>query len=524
MKIYLNCGDFMKFSFKSFLTNLLISLIVGLSTAFVIYYIAKSPLNRENGFEFIIPGIAAIVGLFVGIIFLLVIQFIQYKKNNAELIYRVQYIDSVTGAYNRNKFIIEVCKILKNIAPDKFVIAVLEINNFKVINELFGFDEGNKILNYIAYILKNNIYKNEVFARGNAGRFEMLLKSDSTQNIKARLEKIMDIITEYKIEGNPNSKFALSTCCGVYYITKQDMEDEGDREFKITHMLDRARIVLSEIRGKYINRCAFYDDEIKSRMIYENDMERALENKEFVVYIQPKYNLKTQTLTGGEALVRWKHATKGFLPPDEFIPLFEKNGFIIQLDMYVFENVCKMQKKWLDMGLNPVRISVNQSRLHLFKRDYVKSLKYIINKYDLPVDLIELEITENVVFESMEIISDVLKELREFGFTISMDDFGSGYSPLSMLKNLDVDVLKIDKSFLEETSNTKKGKDIVESIIDMAGKLGIETVAEGVETKEQVQFLQEHGCDIAQGYFYAMPMPIDIYEENELIKRKKTAQ
>ncbi len=490
-----------------FLTNIVISFFNGGKISLI---------NRD----YQINALAALAGLFLSITILLILNLIGIKKNDKRIIFEMAYIDKVTGIGNKNKFIIDSIDILLK-KENKYAAVVLEICNFEVINELFGFEEGNAILKYTANIIKENVFEDEAFARASAGKFNLLIKYDDDEGVKTRLEMIMDDISEYKRNDESNSKCSVSACCGIYIVNDEDIyESYSEMEFNISHIIGRAKFALLEVSGKYINRCAFYNEEIRSQFIYESDMEYALKNNEFVVYIQPKYDIKDHKLTGGEALVRWNHHEKGFLPPDKFVPLFEKNGFIVDLDMYVFETVCKMQRRWMDMGVDPVRISVNQSRMHLFKRDYVDTLKGILDKYNVPAELIELEITETVAFESMDVISEVLKRLHDIGFKISMDDFGSGYSSLNMLKNLNVDVLKIDKGFFEETSNTKRGQDIIESIIDMASKLGIETVAEGVETLEQVELLQGNGCDVAQGYFYAMPMPIDEYEAKELFGKK----
>lgn len=490
------------------------------------FFITNAVINLFSGNDFsfvnndyLINILAALAGLFVSITALLIINLKGIRKNDKKLIYEMAYIDKITGVGNKNKFIADVIDILikKN---NRYALAVVEISNFEVINELFGVEKGNDILRYTADVIKYNMFEDETFGRASAGRFNLLIKYDDDAGVRTRLEMIMDDICEYKTS-DENSKCAVISCCGVYVIKDEDIYDSyNEMEFNISHIIGRAKFALLEVSGKHINCCSFYNDEIRSQFIYESDMEYALKNNEFVVYIQPKYDIKDHSLTGGEALIRWNHHEKGFLPPDKFVPIFEKNGFIVDLDMYVFETVCKMQRKWLDMGVKPVRISVNQSRIHLFKRDYVDNLKSILDKYDVPAELIELEITETVAYESMDVISEVLKRLHDIGFKISMDDFGSGYSSLNMLKNLDVDVLKIDKGFFEETANTKRGQDIIESIIDMASKLGIETVAEGVETIEQVELLQGNGCDVAQGYFYAMPMPIEEYEEKELMSKK----
>ena len=498
-----------------------IIVVAGIAVFFITNFLIDN-INLSANDGNIIDVLSVILGVLASIAVFLFMRVRNIKNSDNKIMYQMAYVDKITGAYNKDKFVMEAAKIVSE-KKDRYAAVVIEINNFDIINEMFGFDEEERFLKHIAEVIKNNIADDEIFARENAGRFLMLVKFFDNNDIKKRLKIVMDEISEYKAADKINSKYLPSSCCGIYIIEDSDIvENNEEIEFGVGHALSRAKFALSEIIGKNVNSCYFYDEEIRNQMFFENDMESALANKEFIVYIQPKYDIKSHTLTGGEALIRWNHHEKGFLSPDKFVPVFEKNGFIVELDMYVFETVCKMQKKWLEMGLDPVKISVNQSRLHLYNPNYVETLEGIIKKYDVPARLIELEITESVAFDNIELISDVLRRLHEIGFTISMDDFGSGYSSLNMLKNLDVDVLKIDKEFFEETANTKRGQDIIESIIGMASKLGIETVAEGVETIEQSEFLQGNGCDIAQGYFYAMPMSLDDYEGNELIKRAKS--
>ena len=494
-----------------FVTNFIVCVIEGREKVFINENISVNILSFFLGF-------------FISVIVMLFMNLIAIKRSDKKHIYEMAYIDKVTGLGNKNKFILETAGVLtKN--KEKYAVVVLEVNNFEVINEHFGLDEGDAILKYIADILKANIFEGEIVSRAGAGRFNLLIKYDDNDGVKTRLEMLMDDISEYRRTDTEISKCSVTSCCGIYIINDTDIFNNlKETEFNISNVIGRAKFALSQILGKYMNYCAFYDEETRNQLISDSDVEYAIKNNEFVVYIQPKYDIKDHTLSGGEALVRWNHHSKGFLTPDKFVPVFEKNGFIVDLDMFVFETVCKMQRKWLDMGVNPVRISVNQSRMHLFKRDYVENLKEILDKYSLPAELIELEITETIAFESMDVISEVLKRLHDIGFKISMDDFGSGYSSLNMLKNLDVDVLKIDKGFFEETSNSKRGQDIIESIIDMASKLGMETVAEGVETVEQAELLQENGCDIAQGYFYAMPMPISDYENLQISNKKDSGE
>lgn len=256
----------------------------------------------------------------------------------------------------------------------------------------------------------------------------------------------------------------------------------------------------------------------------EDNMEHALENNEFIVYFQPKVELKTNKIAGAEALVRWQNSKKELIPPNEFIPIFEKNGFITKLDIYVFEEVCKTIRKWLNEGINPIPVSVNLSRMHLQNPNFLKKYKEIQEKYEVPADLLEIELTETLVFENFEQLKKVIDDIHQMGFSCSIDDFGSGYSSLNLLKEIPVDILKLDRIFFSK-KNDKRGNSVIESIISLAKKLNMTTISEGVETISQVEFLRKADCDLVQGYVYSKPLAKDDFEitflKNENIQVKK---
>jgi len=254
----------------------------------------------------------------------------------------------------------------------------------------------------------------------------------------------------------------------------------------------------------------------------EDDMDRALVNKEFKVYLQPKMNSAEETLAGAEALVRWIHPEEGFIPPNRFIPIFEQNGFIVKLDDYMLEEVSHLQAQWLSEGRKTVPISVNISRTHFTREDLAEHICRIVDKYGVPHNLIELELTESAFFDDKNLLLDTVRKMQELGFIVSMDDFGSGYSSLNSLKELHLDVLKIDaeffrgldeESFREGNNIEERGLLIVAEVIDLAKKLNMQIVAEGIESREQVDFLVSQECDLIQGYFFAKPMPVEEYAE-----------
>ena len=265
------------------------------------------------------------------------------------------------------------------------------------------------------------------------------------------------------------------------------------------------------------NKIAFFDVEMNNQRIWErkveDDMSRALANKEFQVYLQPKISTTEEVLAGAEALVRWIHPQEGFIPPNKFIPIFESNGFITKLDDYMLEEVASLQAQWIAQKRKIVPISVNISRAHFTRSDLATHISSIVDKYKVPHNVIELELTESAFFDDKKLLLNTIKQLRESGFSVSMDDFGAGYSSLNSLKEMQIDVLKIDADFFRGANAEERGMLIVSEVIDLAKKLDMKIVAEGIESREQVDFLTEQECDLIQGYFFAKPMPVAEFVE-----------
>ena len=299
---------------------------------------------------------------------------------------------------------------------------------------------------------------------------------------------------------------------GVYVIENKDMP--------FPEMIDRAKLALKETlrqAGSKL-RYAFYDDAARSRMFREKQlsdvMEDALKNREFQVYLQPKYHLPEEKIGGAEALVRWCSRAEGMIYPDEFIPLFEKNGFVVTLDLWVFEEVCRTLCSWTERGVKPVKISVNCSRVHFKNEKFLQAYLAIADQYQIDRSLIEIELTESVVFEDTERLIKIIEQIRAAGFGCSMDDFGSGYSSLNLIQSIPVDTLKIDKVFFKDkTMELDRLKAVVGGIIRMSHSLSMVTVAEGVEYREQVEMLKQEGCDYIQGYIFDKPMNIASFEQ-----------
>lgn len=427
------------------------------------------------------------------------------NKNKME---KLAYFDKLTGCYNKNMFIKIIESKIKNQQWD-YAVVILDINNFKYVNELFGFEEGNLLLKHIVKILNENIKPDEIFSRSVADKFLLMLKFSDEKELLVRLENIMDLISQYSIRNNRS--YSVISSAGVNVININDKIKD------IELIIDHANVVLNKIKGRHVNSCSFYDDVLHKKEVskkeLENNMESALKNEEFVVFLQPKFLLETECIMGAEALVRWNSPTRGLVPPDSFIPLFEQNGFVIELDMYVLNKVCETLNMWKNCGYTIFPVSVNQSRMHLYEINYIEKLLKILQKNNIKPELIILEVTENVAFNNTNDLKKMLEKLREIGFSISMDDFGSGYSSLNILKELPIDELKLDRIFLQDSEDKERGDAIITKVMELSKCLNIKTVTEGVETAVQAEFLKNAGCDIAQGYYYARPMPIDDFEK-----------
>ena len=418
-----------------------------------------------------------------------------YKTNNLKnkeysrkekFFYQNRY-SSMNNNYKERK------KLNKNLTQNNYLI-VLDIDNFKSFNKKYGHKKGNELLNKIGEILKENLNENAIIARLANDAFGIIFeeKEDINQTIK-KLERKLSYI---KIE---KEEYHIYLSIGIYKIKKDEKE--------ISKILDKALIAHNKVKGNYNVQYMIFDEELEKNLEREHEielnMQKALENEEFIIYYQPKVEISTEKIKGAEALVRWKSKDK-MIPPNEFIPLFEKNQFIIKLDTYVFEKVCKDISNWKKEYKNIPLISINVSKEHLIEEDFVDEYLKIVNKYKIKPNELEIEITESIATEKN--ITEIIKKLKKVGFIVSIDDFGTGYSSLSMLQEMPIDVIKIDKKFIDQINFENKTKNIVQYIVLIAKKLEIKTLAEGVESSEQVKYLKELGCEFVQGYYYFKPL------------------
>lgn len=411
--------------------------------------------------------------------------------------------DPLTEIPNLKKFSIDAEYMIKNNRDKQYAMVVFDIDRFRIINDLFGAREGDRVLNYMGCILKSHIKKPDLYCRMYADQFAILMEYKTDREFDNLSKIISNEISQYPI------RFEVMLSFGVCKV-----DNPGTA---ITTLCDHASLAKKTIKGNILKLLSFYDETIRLRSIedqdIENEMNMALVNDQFQMFLQPKVAIASTEVVGAEALVRWVHPKKGIIPPDRFIPLFEKNGFIIKLDYHIWEKAFATLRKWLDIGFDPVPISVNVSRLHIHNTNLVDVFVRLSKKYKVPTNLIELELTETVLFDNIKELTHVVQDLKREGFVLSIDDFGSGYSSLHMLKDVPVDVLKIDRGFLNEIVDTERGKTVIRYTIDMAKQLNMDIVAEGVENFKQAEFLYNAGCEIAQGYFYSEPIPTQKFEQ-----------
>ena len=425
----------------------------------------------------------------------------QGKLNGVVVDYLATY-DELTGIYNKQAFYAKTKEMLLDNPDKNFDLLRINIERFKVLNDLFGESTGDKLLRYIGKFLKEINLPLCVSGRLYADNFVVCYeagKGDSRRMINT-LQMVAD---SFAI----NNRTILSF--GLYRI--------DDKTLPVSVMCDRANMALWKAKGNFKNPYCEYDEKMRQQVLKEqkiiNAMERAIQNKEFTLYLQPKYDIEKGTIIGAEALVRWISLENGFISPGDFIPVFENNGFVYEVDKFIWEESCRYLRKWLDEGREVHPISVNVSRIDLYTPKLVQHLVNLREKYQLPSQYLELEITESAYTEDPEQIITITRQLREAGFVILMDDFGTGYSSLNMLKDIQIDVLKLDMGFLKSSDYSAKGGNILTAILKMAESLKMQTIAEGVETKEQVEFLKSIGCRYVQGFYYSKPLPVGEFEK-----------
>ncbi|MBQ8625518.1 MAG: EAL domain-containing protein [Agathobacter sp.] len=420
---------------------------------------------------------------------------------NIQNIQNLASLDYLTGLVNRRG----IYEYYASLDKESLIHAMfIDIDNFKRVNDIYGHSIGDKLLICISQLILDHT---KSFAARMGGDEYVVLFDDSCSE-----ECIIDI-SEKMLAGMQTLDFRkdilslVSLSIGI--VMNQSVSQQLD------DILAKCDAAMYQAKYDGKNRYMIYKEFDKTIEISRNielEMEGALKNGEFQVYFQPKVNMITTDLYGAEALSRWVHPVDGIRPPISYIPLFEKNGFISKLDMHIYEEVCRIKATWIGKAYEHIPVSVNMSRLHLYDRQFPDKLIAIAEKYNIPPKELEIEITESVFIKDSSEMILMVNRLRKQGFLVSIDDFGSGFSALNLLKDLPVDTIKLDREFLHVSSNTSRGKKVIRNVISMCRDLKMDVVTEGIETKEQIDFITSCGCPIAQGFYYAPPLP-----ENEFV-------
>ena len=456
--------------------------------------------------------IESIVSILIVIILMLLICFLigKFVIYEQQQMLKLAFEDSLTQAPNERFFSSNAVKLLRDYPDIAYRVICFDIQNFRYLNESYGHMKADEVLRIIVRNVEKDIGTREAFARIGADRFCALVVDDG--RTEARLLRIEERIA--KAAATEMINYPIKIKCGFYEVK--------DRKENIAAMIDKANLARKSVSSEGKELMAIYEDrlmeETRRREFIESKMEMALITGEFVPYLQPKWDMKNNHIIASEALVRWKQKHGNLIPPGDFISIFEKNGFIEKIDFYMLEEVCKYLRRMLDEGREVYPVSVNQSRYLLHDPQYTMNVQRILLKYKIPKGLIELEITETVFFQERERMLEVMEELKRLNLNLSIDDFGSGFSSLNLLRDMPFDVLKIDRGFLNETNASESGKFILKKIVEMADGLGVKVICEGVETREQVDMLLDIGCYYAQGYLYSQPIPLEEFAEKYNIK------
>lgn len=420
------------------------------------------------------------------------------------------YYDPLTNLFNRSAFLKSVRAVLDENPLSDYSLMILNISGFKTINDLFGRDAGDVVLKTVAATLRECLGTSGIIGRFFADRFCMMVPySERAVHPQTVLEALQAASSKL-----PQISNELQYYLGVYRIT--------DKSVAVGDMADRASIACRSITGSYSEHIAYYDEAMRLQLLEEQEIidqsRKALRNKEFVLHYQPVYGMKKQKFVSAEALVRWNHPTKGMIMPNKFIPVFEKNGFIAELDLYVLEQVCIYQKKRIAQGLEPFPISVNISRMSLYNPRLYELISSLAERYGIDTNYVRVEITESAYNDNPTQLLDTVRRLRENNYLVLMDDFGSGYSSLNTLKDIPIDILKLDMKFMQGFETNDKVGTIVTAIARMSKWIDVPMLAEGVETREQYEFLLSIGCSYIQGYYFSKPIPEE--EFTEVISRE----
>lgn len=424
------------------------------------------------------------------------------KQYQEDLRHRAEY-DPISGIYNKATLTIQIAKWIERAEKPGFLF-LFDVERFKLVNELFGVKEGDRVLRHIGETLRKNARPGELYGRLDNDSFCMLVSRSKEETVDL-IENIGQEMQAYPL----TFRFFLPAGVVALRVGCKDTPDV---------LWDKASLARREIKGNYLYRYAFYHPGMKVKLTREHtmiaNMEKAMDKNSFKTFFQPQYCIRGGRIVGVEALARWDCEELGTVSPGEFIPLFEHNGLVVQLDEFIWETVCRNIRSWIDRKIRLVPVAVNVSRAHLYDEHFCEKIIALLDRYAIPPELLELEITESAYTDRPQELFTIMDTLHQVGIRFSMDDFGSGYSSLNMLKDIPVDLVKLDLKFLQESRRGEQlAREFLKNIVLLIRNLGCAVLAEGVETQQQAELLREIGCQYAQGYYYARPMPPETYEQ-----------
>lgn len=478
------------------------------NTDFYLYY---APLNFNDWYLFSVIPTSAVTEnrntalSYVGIMtFFLVTVFILFtiyavssERRKKEELDKVLYTDSLTGGASYAKFCLDVKKQLNKNQKSAYV--VMDLDNFKLVNDYYGYEMGNKTIKHIDTLWRKMLKDNEFVGRIAADRFAVYLRYSNEEELTKRLEKFCADCRTFNDKNMSN--YILVPSIGVYYVTENNTD--------IQKMQNCAVMAKSLVKGDSESTIAVYTGKIKRdltrKKLFSDELAHAIRNNELSVVLQPQYNTETGKICAAEMLVRWKREDGTYVPPSEFIPIAEERGFIKDIDRFVFHRACVAQQDLIQRGFAPIDISVNLSQQTLHDPKLIETYLGIIEETGADISHIHLEITETTLHNNQRSFLRLLRRLHKAGFKILLDDFGTGYSSLMLLKSMPIDALKLDKSFIDDYEHPR-GRNIIECVIDMTKKLDITIIAEGIETAEQYEYIKSQKCDIVQGYYFSYPL------------------
>lgn len=470
---------------------------VGINDYYLLTVVPGSVMNDKM--EPIMDNTFLLCVMIILLLLFFIAVIISAKNKGQRQLEELLYVDPVTKGPSFEKFKKDASEFLKQAEKGNYAILDFDIDKFKFVNDAFGYEEGNEVIRYIYNIIRRFIREGDLFAHRMADSFVILVKYEDKKTLAVRTEQFCGELNQRNKEND--KQYEIAPSIGIYEI-----KDHGRN---LDTMLDRASMARKSIKGQHSQHFAFYDDSFRQKLVTEKNIENrmgdALLNHEFFVVFQPRFLVKNKEIAGAEALVRWRGKDGTVIQPDQFVPIFENNGFITEIDKYVFELVCKKMQEWIIMEKKVVPVSVNLSRRHLYNKSFVEEYIRIREKYSIPPGMVQLEITETALFDHENQLVEVISQLQDSGFIVLMDDFGTGYSSLHMLKTVSVNILKLDKKFVDDIGD-KKSESVIESIINLAHSLEMQVTAEGVETREQYLFLKKMACDEIQGYYFSKPV------------------